>query len=339
MTTPCNLRGLGNVLLDLVLTVSEAEFNSLRLPVPRGQVMRMTSAEQTALLSRFPAERIHRYPGGSCANVLRAFAWHGHPAKLLGLAGDDEAADFLFQSFQTAGVDTSGIQRLSGHTTDCCLALVTPDGERTMLPCFDAGAQANADSFQGTDIDGYDHLHLEGYNLRFPSMLESVLALAKARGLRFSWDLGDVSLVNAHRSKLQTLFRANPLACLFANQSEAQSFVGSNDAATAAAALAEFAECAVVTANADGAWVAVRNTPPMHIPAVPPPRIVDTVGAGDSFQGTFLASYYSGSPPDEAARRASSFASRVIALPGATMPPMAPQAENNVKAIPVQSVL
>ncbi len=312
--------GLGNVLLDLVLPVTNEEFAALRLPVPRGQVLRVTADEQRKLLSRFPPERLTRYPGGSCANALRAIAWHGHPAKLLGLAGEDENADFLERAFRDARLDTSGIRRLSHHTTDCCLALVTPDGERTMLPCFDAGAMAAKNIFQLSDLQGFTHIHLEGYSLRFPTLLADVLELARQSQLRLSWDLGDVTLVRQYRAELTALFQANPLACLFANRSEAKELTGYNSPADAAPALTAFAHCAIVTAGADGAWVAQPGHPARHIPATPPTTLVDTIGAGDSFEGSFLAAYYSGASPEEAAHHAADFAAQVIALPGATMP-------------------
>ncbi|MBQ4479776.1 MAG: adenosine kinase [Victivallales bacterium] len=320
MTSPLLLSGLGNVLLDLVLPVTDEEFEALNLPVPRGQVLRVTPCEQSALLRRFPPERVTRNPGGSCANALRAFAWHGMPAKLLGLAGDDQAAEFLIQAFQAAKVDTTGIKRLPGHATDCCLALVTPDGERTMLPAFDAGGTASENSFQITDLKLVNSLHIEGYCLRFPAMLEAVLSLARTCRLQLSWDLGDVSLVQAHHTELERIFRAHPLACLFSNHSEAQAFTGSPTASEAAVALNAFAACAVVTAGADGAWIAAGDMDAIHVPAVPPAVLVDTIGAGDSFEGAFLAAYYSGATPAEAARQAAGFAAQVIALPGATMP-------------------
>ncbi|MBR6471771.1 MAG: adenosine kinase [Victivallales bacterium] len=323
MSRKSAMLGLGNVLLDLALPVTDEEFEALRLPVPRGQVLRVTPEAQAALLAQFPAKRVTRYPGGSCANALRAFAWHGLPAKLLGLAGDDDVAEFLFREFRAAGVDITGIKRIPGHATDCCLALVTPDGERTMLPMFDAGAQATAECFQADDLDGYDCLHLEGYNLRFPKMLQAVLTMATKR--RISWDMGDVSLIREHRAELTRIFRSVRFDCLFANRAEALEFTQCPSPQEAVQSLGTLADCAVVTDGARGAWVATCDMNATHIPAVRPKALVDTIGAGDSFQGAFLAARYSGAAPDEAARHAADFAAQVIALPGATMPTRPPK--------------
>ena len=319
------LLGLGNVLLDVVLQISDEEFDDLHLGLPRGQVRRVSAAEQRSLLARFPKDRINRCPGGSCANVLRSYAWHGLPARLLGLAGDDEAADFLGNALRDAGVDTSGILRCGGHATDTCLVFVTPEGERTMLPCFDAGSCIRPDSFSEADLNGFYALHLEGYNLRFPEALAGILAMARRRRLRLSWDLGDASLVHDFYDKLYKSLIINNLECIFGNLGEASALTGCTNPRDAAEALGHLASCAVVTCGAQGAWLCQNRHPEPNpliasIASVKPHRLVDTVGAGDSFVGTFLAKYHSGKSAMEALEAAAEFASQVVALPGATLP-------------------
>ncbi len=49
-------------------------------------------------------------------------------------------------------------------------------------------------------------------------------------------------------------------------------------------------------------------------------RVVDTTGAGDSFDGTFLAAWSAGQGATEALRRAHEMAARVVAVPGAILP-------------------
>ncbi|MBO4620749.1 MAG: adenosine kinase [Victivallales bacterium] len=338
MSLSPTLLGVGDVILDLALPITDEEFALLRLPIPRGQVMQVSSAEQQAILTHFAPERLTRHPGGSCANTLRAYAWHGRNAKLLGLAGDDEAADCFMMALQKAGVDISGIRRIPGHATNCCLALVTPEGERTMLPCFDAGALATGDTFQAGDFDDCQCIHLEGYNLRHPDMLQAVLEWAEDRQLRLSLDLSDVSLIRAHRDEMERILHSHHFTCLFANGSEAREFAKCETACEAISVLGTHADCAVVTCGAQGVWIAISGNSPFQVPAVKPTALVDTIGAGDSFEGAFLASFYSGATPFEAAQCAAAFAAQVIALPGATLPPMAPLEESNAKVTPAQSV-
>lgn len=78
------------------------------------------------------------------------------------------------------------------------------------------------------------------------------------------------------------------------NQSEACQLTGEEDPERAAARLAEFCPLAIVKAGKDGAFArAGRQT--WHSPALDV-AVVDTTGAGDSFNAGFLAAHLRGEP-------------------------------------------
>ena len=79
--------------------------------------------------------------------------------------------------------------------------------------------------------------------------------------------------------------------------------------------MAEFA----LTLGADGALVAA-NEETMHIASPAPDRVIDTSGAGDAFNGAYLAGRLRGCAPAEAARQGLALAARVVAHPGALIP-------------------
>ena len=65
---------------------------------------------------------------------------------------------------------------------------------------------------------------------------------------------------------------------------------------------------ATCTWGSEGAWARDFEGQLLHEPAVSPPLIVDTIGAGDVFNAGMLASLGAGRPVSEALRRANRLA-------------------------------
>jgi 2-dehydro-3-deoxygluconokinase len=77
----------------------------------------------------------------------------------------------------------------------------------------------------------------------------------------------------------------------------------------------------VVKLGPDGCLVAGRAGPAVHVPAVPDVEVIDTTAAGDAFNGGYLAARLAGADPVTAARVGHALAAKVIATPGALLPP------------------
>lgn len=76
----------------------------------------------------------------------------------------------------------------------------------------------------------------------------------------------------------------------------------------------------IVVKNGEEPAFVVENGHTEYVPAVHVAAPVDTTGAGDSFNGGYLAARLDGHPPAEAARRAHRVASAVVQVRGALAP-------------------
>ncbi|GAA2284207.1 hypothetical protein GCM10010402_46810 [Actinomadura luteofluorescens] len=59
----------------------------------------------------------------------------------------------------------------------------------------------------------------------------------------------------------------------------------------------------------------------IEVPAVPHVKVIDTTAAGDAFNGAYLASRLTHTPPAQAAETATTLAAEVITHQGALLPP------------------
>jgi len=71
-----------------------------------------------------------------------------------------------------------------------------------------------------------------------------------------------------------------------------------------------------LTLGAEGCLVARAGEPPLQVPA-PPAKVVDTAGAGDAFDGVYLAARLKGQSPEAAAQAGMALAAWVVGRAGA----------------------
>jgi sugar/nucleoside kinase (ribokinase family) len=133
-------------------------------------------------------------------------------------------------------------------------------------------------------VAGFDHVHMAGPYLqtRFRRRIAGVLEMCRERGLTASLDpQWDPEERWEHMDVWLPL-----LDTLFVNEAEARSLSRRDSIEEAAAELNRRTACAVVKAGPEGSlvWIdgAVRRVPAASV------EVVDTTGAGDTFDAAFL---------------------------------------------------
>jgi sugar/nucleoside kinase (ribokinase family) len=236
--------------------------------------------------------------GGSAANTAAWLAAAGVPVTLVGRIGDDDLGERNRSDLTAAGVELAlavDVDRPSG----CCVVLVSPDGERTMVPDAGANAAFSADDIPGDLLAAAGHLHLSGYPLFGPARPAALAALAAARrhGLTISVDAASSGPIT-DVGPAQFLDWLGSDLLLFANRDEATTLTGEGDPGAAGTALAARVGRAVVKLGAGGAlWADDAGV--IEVPTTPV-DVRDSTGAGDAFAAGVLAALAQGRPVADA---------------------------------------
>jgi ribokinase len=295
MTSPrtlCTLHVLGDVMVDVIARVDDD-------PV-RGSDRHAT---------------IRDAHGGSAANVASWLAHLGARVELIARVGNDTYGEAALARLAESGV-TLRVTVDSHRPTGRCIVIVTPDGERTMLP--DAGANA---ALEVTDLNTDDwqpgsHLHVSGYSLLNDDARPAALAAldaARARSLTVSLDASSAApLLDVGPDRF--LGWLQPGDILFANADEARALTSRSEPGACAAALAARGILAVVKVGANGALAARADE--VWVSAGLAARASDTTGAGDAFAAAFLAAWTGGRDVGAAMDHATRIAAHAVDQPG-----------------------
>ena len=230
----------------------------------------------------YPSRRLV-FPGGNAVNVAVAARRAGAHAAYLGAIGTDRAASIVFDAVVDEDVDVSHLRVVAGPNAYCTIEVV--DGERIFGAADIGVSRFSLDDDDLKYLAGFDLIHT-GDNSMCEDRLAEMAAVAP-----LSYDFGERP--PDYWRPLAPLVR---VACLSAGPlSREQAEQLARDVADVGP------ELVLVTEAARGAMVLAGGAVYRAEAVVTP---VDTLGAGDSLIGCFLAGITSGVKPADALRAA-----------------------------------
>ena len=257
--------------------------------------------------------RIEFHGGGQGANTAAWLARAGTSPALTCRVGDDSRGREAIEQLHDVGVDVH--QAVDPELpTGTCVILVSPDGERTMVPDAGANDGLSEDDLSPDPFRPGGHVHVAGYSLLREgsrAAARAAIVLAGEREMTVSVDPSSAALLTP-----AFLGDAAGADLLLPNADEATALTGERDPARAASRLCErFAEV-VVTLGADGAlWSDGRSELRAAAEAVARPE--DSTGAGDAFAAGLIAARLEGAEPAEALAAGCRLAAAAVATRGA----------------------
>jgi ribokinase len=256
------------------------------------------------------------FGGGKGANAAVAAARAGADVVLIGAVGDDQTGAETLDRLGAEGVDVAGVARLAGEPTGVALIVVDAAGENQIAVGAGANAALGAAAVRAALAPRIAGLGCVLVSTEIPD--EAVLAavdIAAAAGVR--------CVVNPAPPTPAVEQSVGRGAMLTPNAGELRDLLGrlGRDAvdqgvAAQAAALSRLSAAAViVTRGGDGVLLA-DGEGIVELPA-PAATVVDTTGAGDTFNGVLVARLAAGDDLRRAAELAVTAASISVGSQGA----------------------
>ena len=194
--------GIGNALTDMLVNMSNDEVLGL-YSLAKGSMSLVDSELQTDISKHVAGCPYSLSLGGSAGNTIRAMARLGTRVGFIGKVGHDTTGDFYEQALRNIGVEPYILR--SEYRSGKCVALVSPDGERTFVTHLGAAAHLAPEDIDAAIFDDYDCLYIEGYLVQDHDLIRTAVERAKQHGLRVAIDLASFNVVEENRDFLRDL--------------------------------------------------------------------------------------------------------------------------------------
>ena len=305
--------GIGNALTDMLVNLSnDAVLTEYQLA--KGSMSLVDSQLQTAVSKSVAGCPYSLSLGGSAGNTIRAMARLGCDVAFIGKVGEDNTGEFYEQALRNIGVEPYMLR--SEERSGKCVALVSPDGERTFVTHLGAAADLHAGDIDGAIFDDYDCLYVEGYLVQDHDLIRSTVEKAKHHSLKVAIDLASFNVVEENCDFLRDIVEKF-VDILFANEDEARAFTGEQEPLNALNAISRMCELAVVKIGMKGALIK-RGDEVVHVGIMAAAKRVDTTGAGDFYAAGFMAGLCEGLSLRQCGTIGAITAGKVIEVVGTT---------------------
>ena len=254
-----------------------------------------------------PAET---YVGGLVANASRTIAAYGIPTYFIGATPNDGEGAYVVENMKAAGLDMSLHRVLDGEPLSVCWIFTVPSGERTIIYSERETTPLDLSEEQQQAIFGADYVYTTiGGMARYGNTRE-VYAKAREKGVRIACDFEaynagydpemfkyiDIVLINDHDFVLIS--------------------DGADESEVVNRMLNDGANTVVITKGVDGASAYTKDEA-VHCSSYKV-DVVDTTGAGDTFNSSFVSCMLWGKSLQEACDFASAAAGRAVTQLGPT---------------------
>ena len=251
--------------------------------------------------------------GGKGANQAVAAGRSGADIAFIACTGDDDIGERIRRQLASDKIDVAPVRAVAGEATGVALIFVNAEGENVIG--IHAGANA-ALSVAQVEAEKARIASAQALLMQLESPLESVLAAAKIAHHHQTTVVLNPAPARELSDELLAL-----VDIITPNETEAEKLTGirvenDDDAARAALALHDKGiGTVIITLGSRGVWASVngegRRVPGFKVKAI------DTIAAGDTFNGALVTALLEGKRMDDAIRFAHAAAAIAVTRKGA----------------------
>ncbi len=264
--------------------------------------------------------RIQLAPGGSAANVAVWIARSGGHAGFIGSVGQDTLGDLLVADMEKEQVDTD-VHRLPDCDTGVIMVLIDRSGQRGMVTNQGADFHLLPEHLPVATLEQAAHVHLTAWSLfTDPPRTAAIRAaqIAKAAGASVSLDPASYQMIRDMGSdRFVRLTEGMDIDILFPNRDEGEALTGERQPERIAEVLRHRYNGAIIALKLDDDGCYVLSDSGGAFYPTEPVKVIDTTGAGDSFDAAFLTAYQQTGNLEKAALFANGVGRWVVARFGA----------------------
>jgi sugar/nucleoside kinase (ribokinase family) len=303
--------GIGNALLDMVYEVDDAILSALN--IDKNLMTLIDEHEHHHIIEGLRQHKATYACGGSAANTIITAQELGAATYYACHVANDTAGNLFYHDLITKGVATNLTEHYRpAGTTGKCIVTVTPDAERSMSTYLGITSELDSQVINEQAVASSHYVYLEGYLVAADAARAAAVLtrdIAQQSQVKTSLTLSDANMVTGFKEGLHQIL-GNGVDLLFCNEQEALLFCDTEDFAIAKKRLLNYCKQYVITQGAHGAC-AYDGKQWHHIKPYSA-KVIDTLGAGDTYAGAFLYAINHGFRFDDAARLANLAAARVV---------------------------
>jgi 2-dehydro-3-deoxygluconokinase len=249
------------------------------------------------------------------------------------LLGDDHYSEQILQCMQIEGIGVDLVTRVPGRSPGLYIIYNAPNGEREFFywrreaPVRELFSDPTASVKLYQQLARFDCVYLSGITLAIINdtareNLVECLANLRGKGVRIVFDNNYRARLWKNIAQAQSAMKAvlqhTDIALLTLN--DEQQLWGDSSVESCQKRYANFDLKELVLKRGSEDTVVIVDGQTEYIPVTPVEQVIDTTGAGDTFNAGYLAARLQGESPTESARQGNRCAGIVIQHRGGVLP-------------------